>query len=380
MTILIGVIIGLIALTILVVAHEFGHAVAAKRNGVEVEEFGIGFPPKIFAKKLKNGVLFTINALPLGGFVKLQGENDAASEKGDFGSASFWQKTKILFAGVVMNWILAFILLTILAITGMPKAIDNQFTVPGDTTTILQSVTITSTNSGYPADKSGLREKDKIIKFAGEDVKTSEQLVSLIKQNKGQTVDVVYERDDLQMTTKVSLSESDEKNIFFGASFGQNEMTKSTWSAPIVGVVTTLQFTRATFQGLGNLFVNLFNGLIMQFSPDVDTQQEASASLKAVGDSVSGPVGILGVIFPAAGQAGLTQVVFLTAILSISLAVVNILPIPALDGGRWLVMAIYKIRKKTLEKATEEKIQMIGFIILMILIIIVTVADVAKII
>ena len=105
-----GIIIGLIVLVLLVVIHELGHAIAARRNGVVVEEFGIGFPPKAWAKKLKNGVLFSINWLPLGGFVKLQGENDAASKKGDYGAATFWQKTKILFAGVVVNWLAAVVL------------------------------------------------------------------------------------------------------------------------------------------------------------------------------------------------------------------------------------------------------------------------------
>src|SRR5665648_1277834 len=95
----------LLILVFLVVVHELGHAIVALRNGVVVEEFGIGFPPRAWGKKLKNGMLFSLNYLPLGGFVKLQGENDAAAKKGDYGAASFWVKTKILFAGVFINWI-----------------------------------------------------------------------------------------------------------------------------------------------------------------------------------------------------------------------------------------------------------------------------------
>ena len=95
MTLFFGILIGLFTLVILVVIHELGHAIVARRNGVIVEEFGIGFPPKAWAKKLKNGILFTINWLPIGGFVKLKGEHDSDDKKGDYGAASYWQKTKI---------------------------------------------------------------------------------------------------------------------------------------------------------------------------------------------------------------------------------------------------------------------------------------------
>ena len=107
MGLIFGIIIGLIILVLLVVAHELGHAIVAKRNGVVVEEFGVGLPPTAWKKKLKNGVLFSLNWLPLGGFVKLQGENDAARKKGDYGAATFMKKTKILFAGVTVNWLIA---------------------------------------------------------------------------------------------------------------------------------------------------------------------------------------------------------------------------------------------------------------------------------
>ena len=121
---IVGILIGLFVLVVLVTIHELGHAIVARRNGVVVEEFGIGFPPQAWKKKLKNGVLFSINWLPLGGFVKLQGEHDDDSKKGDYGAATFWQKTKILLAGVAINWLAAVVLLTALAWTsGIPKII-----------------------------------------------------------------------------------------------------------------------------------------------------------------------------------------------------------------------------------------------------------------
>ena len=124
MDIVVGAILGVIVLTILVVIHELGHALVAKRYGVVVEEFGIGFPPKAWGKTIPKSVLgknvhFSVNWLPLGGFVKLQGEHDADTKKGDYGAATFWQKTQILLAGVAMNWVAAALVFSVLATVGM---------------------------------------------------------------------------------------------------------------------------------------------------------------------------------------------------------------------------------------------------------------------
>ena len=374
---ILGIIIGLLVLVFLVVIHELGHAVVAKRNGVVVEEFGVGFPPKAWGKKLKNGVLFTLNWLPLGGFVKLQGENDSASKKGDYGAATFWQKTKILFAGVAVNWVAAVILLMILAwTTGIPKIIPDQFSVSSDTTVVTTPVQIGTLVEGYPAEKAGLESRDKIIRFAGEPIASTQELIDVSKAHRGQTVAVVYERDGAEKTVEVALRDAD--SAVFGASLAQQESIKATWSAPITATVDTLQFTWLTLQGLGNLIYNFFGGLIGQLSFDSTAREHASEQLGEAGASVAGPVGILGVIFPAASEAGPEQVIFLAAIISLTLAVMNALPIPALDGGRWFVTALYRIMKKPLTKEREEKIHGTGFMVLMILIVVITVADVIK--
>ncbi|HRQ86645.1 MAG TPA: site-2 protease family protein, partial [Candidatus Saccharibacteria bacterium] len=123
---------------------------------------------------------------------------------------------------------------------------------------------------------------------------------------------------------------------------------------------------------------DIATGLVMQLSSDQATQQEASAKLGRVGDSVAGPIGILAIIFPAAEQAGIIQILFLTAIISLTLAVMNALPIPALDGGRWFTTVIFKLFRQKLTREKEEYIQGVGFIILILLIILVTVSDVTK--
>ncbi|MEP7204794.1 MAG: M50 family metallopeptidase, partial [Candidatus Saccharibacteria bacterium] len=354
-----------------------GHAIAARRNGVVVEEFGIGFPPRAWSKKLKNGVLFSVNWLPLGGFVKLQGEHDAASTKGDYGAASFWQKTKILLAGVITNWAVAAILLTVLAITGLPKVLPQQFTLANDTTSTQQPVEITALLAGYPAQKAGLKEGDTIVRFAGQTVPTTKALIDLTKLNRGKSVEIIYTRGGSESVVNLTLR-SDKTGSLLGAGLGQRELTHSTWSAPLVGVVTTGQFTWATLQGLGGLVGNLASGLFLQLSPNQTTRTEASDNLKTVGESVAGPIGILGTIFPQAEKAGPTQLIFLTAIISLTLAVMNILPIPALDGGRWFVTVLFRVTKKELTKEREEKIQTIGFLTLMGLVVLVTIADVTK--
>jgi regulator of sigma E protease len=379
MQLLFGIILGLLILVILVVVHELGHAIVARRNGVVVEEFGIGFPPRAWSKKLKNGILFSLNWLPLGGFVKLQGEHDAAKKKGDYGAASYWIKTKILLAGVIMNWVVAAVLLTVLAWTGLPKVLPDQFSMPGDTILTKKPVEVVEVTKDSPAAKAGLKIGDQILRFAGEPVPTADSLAKQSKASKGKTVEIIYSRKGIESSAAVMLRDSNDNNQgYLGVGSGQQEQIKASWSAPIVGVVTTGQITWATLQGLGNVVGNLVSGIVLQFSPDSATRTQAHQSLAAASGSVAGPIGILGTIFPAAEQAGLTQLVFLSAIISLTLAVMNVLPIPALDGGRWFVMTIFKLRKKELTKEREEQIQGTGFLVLMLLVVVVTVADVSK--
>ncbi len=378
MELFLGILGGLVILVLLVVVHELGHAIVAHRNGVVVEEFGIGFPPRAWKKKLKNKVLFTLNWLPLGGFVKLQGENDAASKKGDYGAASFWVKTKILLSGVAMNWLVAVLLFTVLALTGLPKVVPNQFAVQGDTVTTTEPVRIVGLTKDYPAEKAGFKTYDLILRFDGKEVKTTEELIKFTSEYRGKTVKVVYSRGNTEAEKSVTLKDNDKAN--FGASLSQQERMRSTWSAPIVGIMTTVQLTGITFQGLGDLLVNLVKSVVSQLSFDGKVREQGTKDLDAVSSSVAGPVGILGVIFPSAAQAGPTELLFLTAAISLTLAVMNILPIPALDGGRWFLMVVYRLMKKKLTKEREDKIVGISFMVLMGLVLLVTIADVSKII
>lgn len=386
MELLLGIIAGALALTFLVAVHELGHGLVARRNGVNVEEFGIGFPPKVWGKKLKSSILgknvhYTINALPLGGFVRLQGEHDAADKKGDYGAASFWVKTKILLAGVVVNWLTAVVLLTILAVVGIPKILPNQFSVASDTIASNAPVSLSKVTDDSPAAKAGLKKGDEIVRFNGRAIADPVALSDATKENKGKKVEVIYTRGGTEYRTDVSLrGDNNSGQGYLGVGTSQSNTIRSTWSAPIVGVVLTAQLTGATFDGLGKLVGNVSSGIAAQLSGDEKTREAGNKELQVAGDSVSGPIGILGVLFPAAQQAGPIAFIFITALISLTLAVMNVLPIPALDGGRWFTMVVFRLLKKPLTKAREESIQATGFLILIALIVVVTIVDVTKII
>ncbi len=380
-----GILIGLIILVALVVVHELGHAIVARRNGVEVQEFGIGFPPraKVWKKKqsfLGKDVEYSLNWLPLGGFVRLKGEYDSAKGKGEYGAATYWQKTKILLAGVAMNWLAAIAIFTVLALVGLPKILPNQFSVPSDTQLNVAGLQVASVGSDTPASKAGLKIGDELLLIDGREIETSRQLAEQTKARAGETITITYSRDNEENRVKTTLrSDNSDGKGYLGVGSAERTEIRATWSAPIVGVGTTVQLTAETFKGLGNLLANTVSGFASKFSSDATVQTEGQQKLDDAANSVSGPIGILGVIFPQMEQAGIKPLLLLTGIISLSLAVMNVLPIPALDGGRWFTMTVFKLRGKVLTKEKEEKIQSVGFMVLLGLIVLVTILDVGKI-
>lgn len=382
---LIGIITGLIILVFLVVIHELGHGIVARRNGVVVEEFGVGFPPKAIGKRIKHSilgknVLFSLNWLPLGGFVRLKGEHDSADQEGDYGAASYWVKTKILLAGVLMNWLAAAVIFTILAVVGMPKILPNQFSIPGSTRTVSSELQVAQIETNSPAEKAGLKVGDKLLRVNNHKIEASEKLAQKTEQLHGTTIGITYLRDGQERTARAELrADNDDKKGYLGVATTQREELYATWwTAPVVGVGTTAQLTGETFASLGKLVVSLGEGIGSKFSSDPAAQKSGNEALSEAGNSVSGPLGILGVIFPAMQQAGIKPLLLLSGVISLSLAVMNVLPIPALDGGRWFTMTLFKIIRKPLTKDIEEQIQATGFLLLMGLVVLVTVADVGK--
>jgi regulator of sigma E protease len=361
----------------LIIIHELGHAIVARRNGVVVEEFGIGLPPR--AKKLGvvRGVPVTLNWLPIGGFCQLRGESDAATINGSYGAASYWSKTKILLAGVTVNLVFAAVIFTGMSLFGMPKLLPNQFYLEADANITTSAVVVAAVGDNSPAAAAGLGVGDELVSIAGEAIDESSTVTTLTAANRGQTVDIVYRHDGAEVTSQTTLREVSDGG-YLGVSVGQNEFVRSTWSAPIVGVVNTAQFAWMTVQSLGDLVMNLAGGIAGSLSGDEQVRQTAGADLSRVGDSVSGPVGIIGVIFPTAVSAGPSQIFLLVGIVSLTLAVMNLLPIPGLDGGRWLLTTVFKIIRRPLTEKLEGTINGIGMMLLMGLFVVITVVDIFK--
>lgn len=373
-----GVVIGLLILTILVVVHELGHAIAAVRNGVKVEEFGIGFPP--LAKKLGQvkGVDVTLNWLPIGGFCRMKGETDDDKAKGTYGAASLWAKSKILLAGVGMNFITGCVIFTILAFIGIPQITPNQFAIASDNHGDKGVVSIYGVVDDSPAERAGLRKGDVIKSVDGQAVSMSVEVPQITAANAGQAIDIVIERDGKEQTVRADIASEDNGSGRLGIQTEQAQggTIKATWSAPLVGIVDSVQFFGMTIKGLWDILVNLFQGLynLVVGSPSATTE------LSAASDGVAGPIGILGQIFPSALVAGPAMLLYISGILSISLAVMNLLPIPGLDGGRLYLTLWYHARGKKLTKEREEKIVGWGMMLLFGLIILITVVDVIKVV
>lgn len=345
---------------------------AARRGGVEVEEFGVGFPPKIWAKKIKtknSKFVFTINALPLGGFVRLKGENDADIRPGSFGAAPLKTKIKVMMAGVAMNLFVAIFLFMILAVIGMPKLVDNQFTVASDTKLVQEiqnpnSVLISSITENSPASRAGLQEKDQILSFAGNEITKVGNVGEIAKANAGKEVPITVLREGQTESYSVMLNVENTGNGYLGVSSESGasgrEVRRSTWSAPVVAVGVTTQFTELTFKGVSTAVSSLVKG---------DTQTAS--------EQVSGPVGIA-FILNEVSKIGFVFVLMVIAIISLTLAIMNILPIPALDGGRLFVMVLFKTMKKPLTKEREEFIHGAGFVALMGLFVLITFVDINR--
>lgn len=366
-------ILGLVLFITLILVHEWGHFVVARRNGVEVEEFGLFFPPRAKVLTKKNGTEYTLNWLPLGGFVKLKGENDADKRPGTFGAATTWVKAKIMLAGVVMNLLTAFALLTLLALIGMPKLVDNQFTVSSDTKIIQSDVLVAQVTNGSPAQKAGIQSGDVLVSLSdGKNkatISSATDLPEATKKFAGQEVNVTFINDGQEKQAKASLlsknevdksRKTDTPKGYLGISPTDYSLQRSTWSAPIVAAGLIKQFTVLTFQGLGTAIGSLFQG---------DT--------KKASEQVSGPVGIF-VVLQQGTLLGFEFVLMVIAIISLSLAIMNVLPIPALDGGRLFVLLISRATKKPLTKEVEEMIHGLGFLFLIGLIILISIVDVKR--
>jgi regulator of sigma E protease len=387
-------IVGILLFISLIIVHEFGHFLLARRNGVEVEEFGIFFPPRLYKRRMKGGWNFTINLIPLGGFVKLKGEHDTDTEPGSYGAASLAAKTKIMAAGVVMNLLTALVLLTILAIIGMPNLLPNQFTVKSDTHVIKQaqtSVDVAQVETGSPAAKAGLKVNDTVTAIGPAShlakITTATGLQAAAKHYAGQTVTLQYQRGSSTKQTAVTLNtttveaataNSAHPKGYLGVGLDQTSngitLQRSTWSAPVVAVGVSAQITALTFEGLGHALGGVGSLLAGEATGNTTARQNGQTTASS---QVSGPVGIF-VILKDGSALGYQFMLLIIALISLTLAIMNILPIPALDGGRlWITLAARAL-KRPLTPGREEAVNAAGFAFLMVVVVLVTIVDIHR--
>lgn len=367
---------GLVLFIALVVVHEFGHYIAARKNGIDVEEFGIGFPPRAKVLGVRKGTVFSLNWLPLGGFVRLKGEYDASKVEGGYGAAPLRAKALVMVAGVAMNLLAAFVLFALLALVGMPKLFDGQFTVARDTKIVRQQVLVGYVEPGSPAAKAGLQARDRLVVIGeadkpetGRPITSQDQLPHITKEFAGKRVSISAERDGKSVGGTVTLRSAAEVEAskktnqpkgYLGVSPTEYTLQRSTWSAPIVSLGIMKQLTVMTFTELGKMFANLAHG-----------------KGQAASQGVAGPVGIFMVVKDGS-FLGYQFVLVVIAVISMSLAIMNILPIPALDGGRLFVTLLFRAMRKPLTKHREELIHGTGFVALILLLVFITFLDIKR--
>jgi len=379
-------VIGLILFVFLVVAHEYGHFLAAKLSGVRVEEFGVGFPPRLIGKKIGKGIwrgYYSLNLLPLGGFVKLKGEHDGDTSKGAFGSVSLRSKLKIIYAGVIVNLLVSIVMLTVVAWVGMPQLVDNQFKIASDSKTVVDKLIVNYIEPQSPAEKAGLKSGDVIVSINNQNIKGSTKLRNITKSSAGQTVNINYVRNGQNNKVQVTLLsektvqaslKTNQPKAYLGISNSSYTVARSTWSAPVVAVGNVAQLSWLTLKGLGGALANLGKSLA---SAVTGHGQQAKQEASAAGENVSGPVGIY-FILRQGSVLGFEFILFVVAIISLTLALINALPIPALDGGRAFVMLLFRAIKKPLPPKTEDIIHGTGFALLMLLFVVITIVDIKR--
>ena len=357
LTILGAIFLLLLALVPLVIGHEFGHFVMARRNGVRVDEFGVGFPPRIGKGRQVGDTLYTVNWLPFGGFVRLAGEDGQSQDKGTFAAASLWAKTKILLAGVIMNLLIAIVVLFILCLVGIP-GLGSQFEPSFLHPTYAQpkQLILTGVEAGSPAAKAGIVKDDYILSANGQSMTTEQQLQDFTSGHSGKTVTLVVRHNGVVSAKQVTLRQPNDQGIL---GVTPQQMYKLRYS-PLEALMAALYITGALFVltivAVVNLILHIPSLIFGVAAKTVPTSAEAA----------SGPVGIA-YILSNTFHLGLAYFFLIVANISVALAALNVLPLPALDGGRLAVAYVRKLTGGKISAESEGLYHGIGFIALMML-------------
>ncbi len=330
------IVAGIVFIFILIVGHEFGHFIAAKLLGMRVDEFGIGFPPRLFSKKIKE-TEYSINLLPFGGFVRIYGESAGVSEtskddKRSFSNQSALKRVIVVISGVLMNFLIGWLALSIVFAAGTPTRL------------IIDNVAQNS-----PAETAGLKSGQYIEGYSSVD-----EFIGFVDSNKGSEITV----NGLNMIPRENPPEGEGP---LGVVLLEGGIQKESIIKSIVsGLISSIKLLGL----ITGSFVSLFSGL---FTGDFTMLGQ-----------VTGPVGIFGMIGEAT-RLGITSFLQFLGIISLNLVVLNLLPFPALDGGRFLFIAIEKIMRRRLSRKVEIITNAIGISLLLLLMVVVTIRDIIKI-
>jgi regulator of sigma E protease len=357
---IITIIIFIIVLGILVLTHEWGHFIVAKKNGLTIEEFGFGFPPRIFSWKIGETV-YSVNLLPLGGFVKILGEDGTKPKsKKSFASRSVGTRSLITISGVLMNFMLGALLLIIGFYIGLPQVLDKENEIIAKNI----QIQIVAVNHNSPAEQAGLKLGDSIksirIDNWGINIDEISTLQNIIKQYQGKEIVLKIQREkeltEFRITPRVNPPEGEGA---LGIALAKTGIISYPWYKSLwLGIKSAFVVTWEIIKGFWNLIKNL-------------------VSIGKVPQEISGPIGIA-VLTKQAASLGMIYLLQLIAIISLNLTVLNLLPFPALDGGRLLFLGIEKIKGSKVNPKIENMIHSLGLALLFILIILITYKDILR--
>ncbi|MBI5412038.1 site-2 protease family protein [Candidatus Peregrinibacteria bacterium] len=368
--IFLSIIAFIVIFSVLILVHEWGHFAAARRSGIQVEEFGIGLPPR--AKTLfkdKKGTVYSINWIPFGGFVRLRGEDNTdpavAKDPKSFAGKTLLQRSGVILAGVGMNFILAWLLLSIGFMIGMkPLLVNQQEFEEGIKQGIVQekgaSMFIQQILKEGAAQAGGLKQGDAVTEINGTPLTTLEAFKSIIKPETIYDFTILRGKETLDLKIKTNPAGKMGFEFVLAPLYEVKELRLPFYVAPVAAAKEVARLSFLTVKMFGNMIVNLIGKL-------------------TVPEGVSGPVGIARMTYYFT-QQGLVPLMQFAAVLSISLGVINVMPFPALDGGRFLFIIFEMIARRRANARWEVIIHSIGFVLLMTLILVITWNDIAQLI
>ncbi|KKQ91409.1 MAG: Membrane-associated zinc metalloprotease [Candidatus Azambacteria bacterium GW2011_GWA2_39_10] len=348
---MITLLIFILILGILVLVHEFGHFIVAKKSGLTVEEFGFGFPPRIFSFKV-NETVYSINLLPLGGFVKILGEDGGETNSPkSFSSKSAGIRSLITAAGVMMNFALGALLLIIGFYIGLPQVVNEENKAIAKNV----QIQIIAISNNSPAEKANLKLGDSIEGFGEISI-----FQDFINQNKEKEISLKIKRGEDYLDIKaVPRANPPEREGALGIALAKTGLISYPWYQSVwLGIKSSFIITWEIIKGFFGLIKNLI-------------------TVGKIPQEIAGPVGIA-ILAGQATALGFVYLLQLVALISLNLAVLNLIPFPALDGGRLLFLGIEKIKGSKVNPKIENVIHSVGIVLLLALVVLITYRDILK--